>query len=87
MLAIYASTDLAAMPIAGFEQPIWLDAANAFNVGFHVAGFLGHSSASVLIPNSPAVLDQAIWFQAVGTTTWPFASTLQVSPIAGGVIR
>ena len=59
----------------------------AFNVGFHVAGFLGHSSASVLIPNSPAVLDQAIWFQAVGTTTWPFASTLQVSPIAGGVIR
>ncbi len=87
LLAIYASTDLAAMPIAGFEQPIWLDAANAFNVGFHVAGFLGHSSASVLIPNSPAVMDQAIWFQAVGTTTWPFASTLQVSPIAGGVIR
>jgi len=87
VLALYASTELDHMIAPGFEQPIWLNPNTAFSVTMAVAGFLGHGSASIQIPNSPAVLDQSLWVQAFSTSSWPFAPTLQTSPVVGGVVR
>lgn len=87
VLALYASSELGQLTAPGFEQPIWLSPSSAFSVTMAVAGHLGHGTASIQIPNTPAALDQRLWVQAFSTSSWPFSPTLQTSPVAGGIVR
>lgn len=82
--AIFASQELATLTIPGLHaETQWLGGLGIINLGVVFADGLGHASASWAIPAGTWLIDQPLWFQ--GLTG--FALPLQLSPVAGGVIR
>lgn len=82
--AIFASQELASLDIAGLHaQTQWLGGGSILNLGLVFADGQGQASASWAIPVGTWWIDLPLWFQ--GLTG--FALPLQLSPVAGGVIR
>jgi hypothetical protein len=81
--AIFASQDLTTLTIPGLHaQTQWLG-GGIVNLGLVFADGLGQANVSWTIPAGTWLIDQPLWFQ--GLTG--FALPLQLSPVAGGVIR
>ncbi|MEO6597470.1 MAG: hypothetical protein ABIP94_22225 [Planctomycetota bacterium] len=82
--AIFASQELATLTIAGLHaQTQWLVGGGILNLGVVFADGQGQANPSWTIPAGTRLIDQPLWFQ--GLTG--FALPLQLSPVAGGVIR
>lgn len=81
--AIFASQELGTLTIPGLHaQTQWLG-GGIINLGLVFADGLGQVNANWAIPAGTWLIDQPLWFQ--GLTG--FALPLQLSPVAGGVIR
>lgn len=81
--AIFASQELATLTIPGLHaQTQWLG-TGVINLGVVLADVAGHATAAWPIPAGAWLIDQPMWFQ--GLTG--FALPLQLSPVAGGLIR
>lgn len=82
--AVFASQELATLTIPGLHaQTQWLGGGGIFNLGVVLADAAGDATATWNIPAGAWLVDQPLWFQ--GLTG--FALPLQLSPVAGGVIR
>lgn len=82
--AVFASQELDALTIPGLHaQTQWLGGPGIVNLGVVFADPQGHAGASWPIPAGTWLIDQPLWFQGVTG----FALPLQLSPVAGGVIR
>jgi hypothetical protein len=83
-VAIFASQELATLMIPGLHaQNQWLGGAGVVNLGVAFADGAGQANATWNLPAAPWLVDQPLWFQ--GLTG--FAFPLQLSPVAGGLIR
>lgn len=81
--AVFASQELASLTIPGLHaQTQWLG-PGVINLGVVLADSSGDATATWMIPAGAWLVDQPLWFQ--GLTG--FALPLQLSPVAGGVIR
>ncbi len=80
-VAIFASNSLGTSPLPALEQPLLLDAANAFPVAFLLADASGQAAVTWTIP--AGITHAAWWFQGVSGPTFP----LQLSPVVGGIVR
>lgn len=81
--AVFASQELATLTIPGLHaQTQWLG-GGIFNLGVVLADASGQATGTWSIPAGAWLVDQPLWFQ--GLTG--FALPLQLSPVAGGVIR
>lgn len=81
--AVFASQELATLTIPGLHaQTQWLG-GGILNLGVVLADAAGDATATWNIPAGAWLVDQPLWFQ--GLTG--FALPLQLSPVAGGVIR
>lgn len=81
--AIFASQQLASLTIPGLHaQTQWLG-AGVIDLGVVLANASGQATATWNIPAGAWLVDQPLWFQ--GLTG--FAFPLQLSPVAGGLIR
>lgn len=81
--AVFASQELATLAIPGLHaETQWLG-GGIVNLGVVFADGSGQAQASWTIPAGTWLIDQPLWFQ--GLTG--FALPLQLSPVAGGVIR
>ncbi len=81
--AVFASQELASLTIPGLHaQTQWLG-PGVINLGVVLADASGQATATWAIPAGTWLVDQPLWFQ--GLTG--FALPLQLSPVAGGLIR
>ena len=81
--AVFASQELATLTIPGLHaQTQWLG-GSILNLGVVLADATGTATGTWNIPAGSVFVDQQLWFQ--GLTG--FALPLQLSPVAGGVIR
>ncbi|HEX5052201.1 MAG TPA: hypothetical protein VFZ65_10545 [Planctomycetota bacterium] len=81
--AVFASQELASLTIPGLHaQTQWLG-PGVINLGVVLADSSGDATATWMIPAGAWLVDQPLWFQ--GLTG--FALPLQLSPVAGGLIR
>ena len=81
--AVFASLRLASLDIPGLHaQTQWLGGGD-INLGIVLADATGQATATVPIPTGAWLVDQALWFQGVTGFSLP----LQLSPVAGGLIR
>lgn len=81
--AVFASQELASLTIPGLHaQTQWLG-PGVINLGLVFADSSGDATATWMIPAGAWLVDQPLWFQ--GLTG--FALPLQLSPVAGGLIR
>lgn len=81
--AVFASLRLASLDIPGLHaQTQWLLGGD-INLGIVLADASGQATATVAIPTGAWLVDQAMWFQGVTGFSLP----LQLSPVAGGLIR
>jgi hypothetical protein len=82
-IAVFASQQLASLTIPGLHaQTQWLG-PGVINLGVVFANSAGTANATWMIPSGSWLVDQTLWFQ--GLTG--FAFPLQLSPVAGGLIR
>ena len=83
-VAVFVSPGLGDASAPGLlEQPVSLSPSSFWNAGLFVADPTGFVAAAWNIPAGPAFVDLQLWFQGVSGTTLP----LQVSPVAGGIVR
>lgn len=83
-VAIFAGPGLQVLPLPGLaEEPLTLSFAAYLAAGVWFADATGNLSVTWTLPAGAPFVNQPLWFQAVGG----FAFPLQVSPIAGGVVR
>jgi hypothetical protein len=81
--AVFASQELASLTIPGLHaQTQWLG-AGVINLGAVLADVAGDATVTWSIPAGTWLIDQPLWFQGVTG----FALPLQLSPVAGGLIR
>ncbi|MBX3463430.1 MAG: hypothetical protein KF830_09675 [Planctomycetes bacterium] len=81
--AVFASPELTTLTIPGLHaQTQWLG-VGVFDLGAVFADSLGRATATWQLPSVPDFVDQTLWFQGVTG----FAFPLQLSPVAGGLIR
>jgi hypothetical protein len=81
--AVFASQELTTLAIPGLHaQTQWI-AGGIVNLGVVLADASGQATATWNIPAGTWLVDQPLWFQ--GLTG--FALPLQLSPVAGGLIR
>lgn len=80
LVAVYVSGGVGQLTVPFLEQAILLDASTIFHRELLTADGLGVATGTWNVP--AGLTNHTLWFQAVGT-----ASPLQLSPIAGGVVR
>lgn len=81
--AVFASLEMASLDVPGLHaQTQWLG-GGIVNLGIVFADASGRAQASVAIPAGAWLVDQSLWFQGVAGFSLP----LQLSPVAGGLIR
>lgn len=78
-----ASPDLIGAPLPETVQPLSLHPASLVFAGVFFADANGVASGAWNVPNNPALVDATLWFQ--GATGFSFP--LQMTPVAGGVMR
>ncbi|MEZ6037824.1 MAG: hypothetical protein R3F29_10115 [Planctomycetota bacterium] len=78
-----ASPDLIGAPLLETVQPLSLHPASLVFAGVFFADANGVASGAWNVPNNPALVDATLWFQ--GATGFSFP--LQMTPVAGGVMR
>jgi hypothetical protein len=84
IVGVFTAHELGSTNLPGLaEQPILLAPNTAFPSGLFVAGPNGVVTASWNIPAGPAFVDRSLWFQAASSVTLP----VQLSPVAGGIVR
>ncbi len=83
VVAVYFATGIGNLTIAGLEQPILLDVTSTFHLETMFADATGFASRAWNVP--PGLTNWTFFFQAVGTAPAPYL--LQLSPVAGGVVR
>jgi len=83
LIGVFVSFGIDNLVIPGLEQPLLLQPSGLFALDTLLADGLGAASGTW---NMPAGLtNQTVFFQAVGTA--PAPALLQMSPVAGGVVR
>lgn len=83
LIGVFVSFGTNKLVIPGLEQPLLLDPVGMFLLDTLLADALGAASGTW---NMPAGLtNQTVFFQAIGTA--PAPALLQMSPVAGGVVR
>lgn len=81
--AVFASLELVSLDVPGLHaQTQWIG-GGLINLGIVTANAAGQATATVPIPAGAWLVDQALWFQGVTGFSLP----LQLSPVAGGLIR
>lgn len=80
-VGVFATTRLGGATIPELEQPVALDLATVMPLAVLAADANGDASGTWTLP--PGTANLALWLQAVTPPPLP----LQVSPVAGGVVR
>ena len=84
LVAVLVGPELAVASAPGLiEQPLSLSLMNWFGGGVYMTDASGFLSVTWSMPGGSPFVNEPLWFQAVGGLTLP----LQVSPIAGGIVR
>lgn len=83
LIGVFFATGIGNVSIPGLEQPVLLDLATTFPLELLTANAAGAASGTWNVP--AGLTNQTFFFQAVGTAPAPVF--LQMSPVAGGVVR
>ena len=80
IVGVFFSTELGNLQVPGIEQRVRLDTANVHGIALFVADGTGACTGTWSLP--AGISHETLWFQAVA-----LAPLLQLSPVAGGLVR
>jgi hypothetical protein len=83
LIAVFANFDVTTLTLPHLRQPLLLPPFDAIAAALLLADGAGQAIASWPIPAGAQFVDRQLWFQGLTGPDFP----LQLSPLAGGVVR